>query len=233
MRNLALALLLANLLVLAWSRWVNPLAEPAGQARLPPLPDFRAPPSATVAGGPAADPVPGPGPLAAEAPPGVGACVRVGPLPAADAAEGLAKTIESKGFSARTVALDGQAWLGHWVQLAGFGSAAEAEVARDRLAAGGLADAYLMQDGGTAIISLGVFRDRGGADRVAASARRLGFAPVVTERYRPAVEHWVVAILPPDSVLARDALAAGGSQILRVEAIECPAPGAGPAAVVP
>jgi hypothetical protein len=233
-RNLALALLLANLLVLAWSRWVSPLGEPAGPTGLPALPEFRAPPpSATAAAAPAADPPPGASPPGGAVPPMAAACVRIGPLPAADAAAGLAKTIESKGFSARTVALDGQAWLGHWVQLAGFGSAAEAEVARDRLAGGGLADAYLMQDGGTAIISLGVFRDRGGADRVAAAARRLGFAPVVTERYRPAVEHWVVAVLPPDSVLARDALAAGGSQILRVEAIECPAPAAGTGVVVP
>jgi hypothetical protein len=227
-RNLALALLLANLLVLAWSRWVSPLGEPAGPAPLPPLADFRAPPPAAAVPGPPPGRPPAATPGAVPAPPAGSACVRVGPLPAADAAAGLAQSIESKGFSARAVALDGQAWLGHWVQLAGFGSAAEAEAARDRLAAGGLADAYLMQDDGSAVISLGVFRDRGGADRVAAAAQRIGFAPVVTERYRPAVEHWVVAVLPPDSVLTRDALAAGGSQILRVEAIECPAPAAGP-----
>jgi hypothetical protein len=227
-RNLALALLLVNLLMLAWSRWISPLGEPVAPERLPPLADFRAPRAAApAASAPLAPSLDAGGGVPPPPPPG-GACVRVGPLPAMDAAAGLAKSIESKGFSARTVALDGQAWLGHWVQVAGFGSAAEAAAARDQLAAGGLADAYLMQDGGSAVISLGVFRDRGGADRVAAAARQLGFAPVVTERYRPAVEHWVVAVLPPDSVLARDALGAGGAQILRVEAIECPPPAAGP-----
>lgn len=218
MRNLFLALLLANLLLFAWQRWVNPVAEPTGARSLPELPDFRAAGPAPVPAGAGAPPAAVAGAPGGEVEPG---CVRIGPLAGADAAAELGRSLAAQGVVATPFAQDGRVWLGNWIQLTGFPTAEAAEAARQQLVAAGLADAYLMQEGGSPVLSLGVFRDRARADRVAATARRLGFRPVTTDRFRPAVEYWLQARVPQDSVLARDALPLPGAQILRVEPAAC------------
>lgn len=224
MRNLFLALLLANLLLFAWSRWVTPVAPPPTPARVPALVDARPAPGSPAAANAAATPAA----VATAGPPATdGDCVQIGPLPAAAAASELARSLAPRGVVATPFAREGQAWMGNWVQLRGFASAEAAETARQQLVAGGLADAYVMQEGGEALISLGVFRDREGAERVSAVARRLGFQPLATDRYRPAVEYWLRARVPPGSGLARGTLALPGTRILRVEAIGCAAPAVG------
>jgi hypothetical protein len=113
-------------------------------------------------------------------------------------------------------------WLGNWVQITGFGSMPEAEAARQRLVAGGLADAYLMQDGPQPTISLGVFRDRRGADRMAATARELGFAVQVRDRYRPAVAQWLLVRAPAGTDMpAAGDLGLVDDRILRSDPISC------------
>jgi hypothetical protein len=144
-------------------------------------------------------------------------------LPAAGAADELVRSLAPRGVLATVVARDGQTLVGSWVQLRGFASPAEADAARERLVAGGLADAYVMQEAGETLISLGVFRDRDGADRMASAARALGYAPLATDRFRPSVEYWLRATVPPGSGLARGELRLPGASILRVESIACEA----------
>jgi hypothetical protein len=221
MRNLFLGLLLANLLFLAWQVWVDPSAPvpaPAGDDSL----DLYAGPAGRPAG--RAPAVPGPEP-AAPAPLPSGACLRVGPLDDAVAAQQAARALVDRGFAAEPIARDLPVWLGHWVQVAGFESTASAEAARQRLAAGGLPDALLMQDGSRPLISLGVFRDRDGADRVAAAAAALGFAATVRDRFRPGVEHWVLVVPRAGQGLQSADLALPGTRILRAEATPCPGTG--------
>ena len=111
-----------------------------------------------------------------------------------------------------------------------------AETARQRLVAGGLADAYLMQDGAEPMISLGVFRDRSRADRVASAARTLGFMVTMRDRYRPAVEQWLLIRPRPDQAPEMADLSLAGDRIMRTESAPCDAAGnsppqiAGPAA---
>jgi hypothetical protein len=114
--------------------------------------------------------------------------------------------------------------VGNWIQIGGFASPAAADEARRRLVDGGLADAYLMQEGPEPVISLGVFREKERADRVAAIARGLGFEPVSTNRYRPAVEYWLLARIPVAGASPRDGLPLPRSGLLRVEPVECPLP---------
>lgn len=229
MRNLFLSLVLANLLFLAWNFWVEPSAPVnagndgagltlfgAGMARAPEPGRTR----------PAVAPGDGPAVVAP-----AGACFRLGPLPDSTAAQQAAGSLADRGIDATPIARDAQLWLGHWVQIPGFASVPEAEVARARLVAGGMVDALLMQDGPQPLISLGVFRDRNGADRVAAAARKLGFQVAMRDRYRPGVEQWLLvrpragqALMPVDLSLA-------GDRIMRAEPAPCAAEGgaAGPA----
>lgn len=221
MRNLFLSLVLANLLVLAWQFWVDPSApvtvsgggnglilfgtgSPGAPERDPPVRPASAPPSV----------------IAAPALP-AGTCFRLGPLPDSSAAQQGARNLADRGVDVTPIARDAQLWLGHWVQIAGFDSVAAAESARERLVAGGLVDALLMQDGPQPLISLGVFRERSRADRVANTARTLGFEVGIRDRYRPGVEQWLLvrprsgqSLLPADLSLA-------GDRIMRAEPAPC------------
>jgi hypothetical protein len=221
MRNLLLGLILANLLLLAWQVWVDPSspAAPGGEADgLVLYGDGKAAVAKPAPGGQAAPAAAADGTAAAFAP---GACFRLGPLPDSAAAQQTAQGLAARGIDATPIARDAQLWLGHWVQISGFDSLPAAESARDRLVAGGIADALLMQDGPQPMISLGVFRDPDRADRVANAARELGFEVAIRDRYRPGVEQWLVirpragqTLLPADLGLARD-------RIMRAEPVPC------------
>lgn len=228
MRNLFLSLVLANVLFLAWQLWVDPSQSPAppasGDASL----------VLYGAGGRGARQVAPPQaapPPVASAPSGVttsadGSCLRVGPLPDSTAAQQAAQRLAGRGIDAVPIARDSQQWLGHWVQVAGFSSVPAAEAARQRLVAGGMPEALLMQNGAEPLISLGVFRDRAGADRVAAAARSLGFQVLLRDRYRPAVEQWLLVRPRPGQALGPGDVRLADARILRAEEAPCGESGA-------
>ena len=188
MRNVFLTLVLANLLMLAWQFWVDP--APSGTAVL-------GGPDGLVGLSKGADPDSTGAPLqpgtteAADAARLAPACGWV-PWPTAAAAQQAWSSWQPGGSTpSRLRGIPRSGWA-TGSRSAGFASVPDAETARQRLMAGGLADAYLMQDGAQPMISLGVFRDRGRADRVAGAARSLGFEVVMRDRYRPTVEQWLL-----------------------------------------
>jgi len=212
MRNLFLSLVLANLLLLAWQFWVAPSSpEPASSddGGLALFRDGNAP-IVTSAPGQAA-------PAALPA----GTCFRLGPLPDSLAAQQAARRLADQGIDATPIARDVQLWLGHWVQISGFDAVPAAEAARERLVAGGISDALLMQDGPRPMISLGVFRDRNGADRVATAARKLGFEVSLRNRYRPGVEQWLLVRPRAGQTFQPAELSLAGDRIMRAEPAPC------------
>jgi hypothetical protein len=217
-----LILILANLFFLAWQFWVEPAplapppAEPSG------LVLFR-PDAGRTAGKPQASQTRSPGRPERWTPSAGlgGGCFRLGPLASTAAAQQAGERLAVRGIQATPIARDTQVWLGHWVQIAGFASAQDAEAARQRLVAGGLADAYLMQDGAQPMLSLGVFRDRNRADRVASLARSLGFQVAMRDRYRPTVEQWLLISPRPDQTLGPADLSLAGDRIMRSEVVPC------------
>ena len=220
MRNLFLTLVLANVFLLAWHFWVEPV---------PAVPPAKPPPGLSVFSQPRARSTAPPGPATLPvSPPALaatpnGGCLRVGPWPDGAAAQQAGERLAARGIHPVPIARDTQLWLGHWVQINGFESAVAAEAARQRLIAGGLADAYLMQDGARPMLSLGVFRDRGRADQVAGTARRLGFEVDMRDRYRPAVEQWLLIRPRVEQQLKPEDLRLGDDRILRLEATPCEA----------
>lgn len=209
MRNLFLALVLANLMFLAWHTWIDP-SQPA--------PALTGPGELTVFGA-GADTAPAPG--VSPPSPAAGACLRMGPLPGSAASQQARELLASRGIDAVPVAVDTEQWLGHWVQIDGFSSVPDAEVARQRLIDAGLADAYLMQDGLDPLISLGVFRERERADRLAETARSLGFNARISDRYRPAVEQWLLVRARAGQTLGTADLSIPGDRIMRTENVPC------------
>lgn len=214
LRNLALLLLLANLLVWGWQRWIVPPAAVdalALQASRPPelaLLEPRVPRK-----------------------PGIGApasCLRVGPFAEPASAEQGAAQLAAQGVPAAVAAESVEVWVGHWVQVPDLGNRAAANEARDALVAAGLADAYVVRTDEGFKISLGVFRERQRADRVARIARGAGFAPVTTDRTRDGEEYWLlVGPLAGGRAPELDGLEldSAGDRILRSEVLACaPAP---------
>ena len=221
MRNLFLMLVLANLFLLAWHFWVEPAPAVGPATDQPGLAVFNQPlaPPAATAGRPASAPVSPPD----LAPTDSAGCLRVGPWADGAAAQQAGQRLSARGVQAVPIARETRLWLGHWVQISGFASPAAAEVARQRLIAGGLADAYLMQDGTRPILSLGVFRERARADQVAGTARRLGFEVDLRARYRPAVEQWLLIRPRVEQQLRPEDLQLGDDRILRMESAPCEA----------
>ncbi len=217
-RNLILALLLANLLLFAWQRWIvppdvsDPTALGGGAASAGALPEL-----ALLA---KSDPI-SPAEDISGAPDAGAECLRVGPFAQMARADEAVQQLATQGFVVERATETSQIWAGYWVQLVDFEDFNEARRSVQTLAAGGLADAYVVQREPTINVSLGVFRQRAGADDVIRKAERLGFAPVMIDRYRPGVEHWVV-VEPDDSqALDLEDLALGSDQILRVREGPC------------
>ena len=148
-KNAVLALLLGNILVLAWQRWIVPdersLAVGPGDGRELTL---------LAAVDPANTPPSGPG------------CTRIGPFADMDMADSVGAQLESDQFKVRRTSQAGKVWVGYWVQLPDLKTADNAARIVERLNEAGLRDAYIFQTEPLINVSLGVFRSRKGAERV-------------------------------------------------------------------
>ncbi len=223
MRNLFLGLLLANLLVAGWQLWIVPdevaatVLEAGGKdAELVlALPAVGNQP-ARVAKAPGRDQGAG-----------GGRCYRIGPLADAGVADAVRRRLQREGITVSQNSAEGQIWVGHWVQIPNAGTRQQAEATVSRLTAGGLPDAYILDTAGTISISLGVFRDRQRAEKVAADARRLGLQPLISDRHRPGVQYWLLATVPSGRPAALPDVAGDSGQILRSEPVPCAPAGIG------
>ncbi|MBK7901617.1 MAG: SPOR domain-containing protein [Proteobacteria bacterium] len=181
MRVLFLLLLLANVLFLAWTRWVvlvTPTtidAPTAGGRELQPIRLRAEPPNASAA--PTAD-LSGAGLQAA-------ACVSVGPfIDPAHAAAANAQ-LERLGFASRRRVSQDEVRVGYWVRVPNLATPADATNALASLQAAGLGDAYVLAEGQPDnTVSVGVFSDPRRAAEVSARVQRAGFTAETSDRLR-------------------------------------------------
>lgn len=218
MRNIILALLLANLLMLAWKQWIAPeeVDDPTefrGQATALPGPQLvlystaRAEPPAT----------PGIVPAAVD----VKQCERVGPFDSPEPAASIGQQLGRRGLKVDLAHETGDIWVGHWVQVRDMKTGAAGRKAVENLVGAGLNDAYIVRSDPTIDISLGVFRGEAGAERVERIAREVGLTPTRTDRYRSGTQHWVNVELRGSQTLNLTDLQLPSSQILRTETVAC------------
>ncbi len=251
MRNLLLALILANVLYFLWGNFQSGKDLPPGVARLqesdlgPPLEvpeaeedeveqDQPSPASeeTVVAALESTD---------AEAaaledaePPDAGAekqlnvalgrsCVTLGPFRQGNLADDAQSEMASQGMRAELRMERGEIFVGHWVQIRNIPDRAEGDAAVSALQEGGIPEAYLVTTDDSGLkISLGVFGNRDGAERVHALAQSLGFASEITPRTADGLYHFVDVALPPGQG-AGAIIARYGEELVRMrEVSSCP-----------
>jgi len=225
-RNTILGLVLANVLLLAWKRWVVP-PDATWPAALDSGNDPQlvlVAPVKSSENSVNSDPQPAPRQAeqqASQSSAEQSRCARIGPFADSGTADSVAQQLGDRGFSVSRTSEKGDIWVGHWVQLLDLKSEQEAKAAIDRLVDAGLLDSYIVQTEPTYNVSLGVFTGRKGADRVSNLARSLGMNPQMMDRFREGTQHWIKVRFRDAQTLNLQDLRLDSRQILRTEDVPC------------
>jgi hypothetical protein len=186
-----IALLVVNLVYFAWAHWIDaPRPAPTNEAiaRLPQLKlADELPPSKR--------PEPNTAQKTAFQPT---ACLSVGPFGDIANSAQAAALLKAKGFDPKQRAEAAETSSGYWVYVGGLTTQAEADKALATLEKSGIKDAVVMpetRDAGRRL-SLGLYSERGRADRRAQAVRAAGLKAEVAERKLPGAVYWV-DLVPP------------------------------------
>jgi hypothetical protein len=200
MKNLLLLLILANVLYFMWSMFAAEDPQPGvavvAEADLgPPLQvsmgqetDTIASVGAVLGSGEASD---------LEAVVGR-SCVTIGPFKVSDDADSAVLEYGNEGMRTAMRSEQGQIFVGHWVQIRDVANEATAKDMLEKLTAGGLNDAYLVRTEDEGLkISLGLFGDIEGAEKIELQARSLDLPADISPRMREGTVFFVDIGLPP------------------------------------
>jgi cell division septation protein DedD len=236
MRNLFLALVLANCAFAAWHTWFAPArrAVHRDDAALPSITlvselpaDLR---STGVVSESEAAPVdtppvgaaPSTEPVAEAAPVSTGGgCTSVGPFRDLSQAAAAAANLRAAGYQPLQRVAEGEIWIGYWVYIQAIPTETEANEILAKVRAEGITDSYVIpnSDSGN-LVSLGVFSEISGVSRRRDQVRTLGYEPQVVDRTRRATVYWIDVVLTGDQKLDFDALQTPG-RIIRLEQRAC------------
>lgn len=248
MRNVFLALVLANLAFAAWDGW---FARPAAGSRAA---DRGAPGLTLVselppASKPDAEPGGGAGSAASSvsadaqnaAPPAASSadtsdaapkeasaagetgsrCVTVGPFKALSRAAAAAGELRSSGLSPSQRVAQGDIWVGYWVYIKNIATQKRADAILANLRRHGITDAYVIPDTDSGnVVSLGVYSQIGRARRRREAVRALHYDVTVADRTRRGTVYWIDVRLAPGRSLDLDKLQPSG-RIIRLEQRDC------------
>ena len=200
MKNLLLLLVLANVLYFMWSRFTTEDPQPGvavvDESDLgPPLQVTLGQGSDTVASAGAVLGLGEPSDLEAV----VGrSCVTIGPFKVSGDADSAALEYGNEGMRTVMRSEQGQIFVGHWVQIRNVADEATAKDMLEKLIAGDLNDAYLVRTEDEGLkISLGLFGDIEGAEKVELQARSLDLPADISPRMREGTVFFVDIGLPP------------------------------------
>ena len=242
MKALFLALLLVNLVVLAWTAWHAPTDSRVSTPAVSAVPTLqlaseKEPPPA-IPTAPTASPSDTP-PLATQPDSnssstptdettalltGPARCISLGPFRDLAEASQASSTMRGSGYGPRTRLAQGDVWAGLWVYLADLPSRTEAQRAMSVLKQKGVADAYIMPAADqTNVISLGIFGDPERAQRRAEEVRALGFTPSVADRTRKDTVYWIdIELKPTDAMVNPSDIQSESGRIVRLQVQACP-----------
>lgn len=245
MRALCLALILANVLYLAWSQLIDVRVSSLDRAPVNTLADTPSivlpseAESAQAAQSGEADaqdfePADAEPPTAAPAHAELArtdtlACTTIGPFPDLSQASQAQAALRGAGFEPRQRLEEGELWVGYWISIPGLSTRDEAEQALRKLTDDGITDVYLMPGSESAqVLSLGVFSDYQRAQRRATEVQALGLTPRIEDRTRAGTVYWLdVDLQEPGQQIDTAILQPDRSKILRLELRGCPAPQSG------
>lgn len=151
-------------------------------------------------------------------------CASYGPFPGKDAAQTGSERLQHAGAQVTRRLVPGKVRLGYWVYLPPFQNRKQAEAAEKLLRRRGIKDLYIVADEAKRnAISLGVYSQRSGAVNRRKQLRKLGYYPVLADRFRDTPNYWLDAQGTADQLPAAgrfDDLAEGDVHIKRSE-ISC------------
>jgi len=125
-------------------------------------------------------------------------CVTLGPFRQGVDADGAQSRYSSEGMKTAQRMERGEIFVGHWVQVRNIPDRETGNATVTALREGGIPEAYLVTTDDEGLkISLGVFGNRDGAERVQALAQSLGYPAEITPRTADGVYYFVDVALPP------------------------------------
>ena len=225
MRNLLLLLILANILYFVWGFLTNEPPETGvaivDEAELGPPLEVSS--TAVAASATSVGAVLGsgnPSDLAAV----VGrSCVTIGPFKTNAEADGAFANYDEEGMRASVRTTQGQVFVGHWVQIRKIEDKDTGNGMLRTLRAGGLGDAYLVEDEEAGFkISLGLFGEMSGAERIELEAKSMGLPADITPRMREATVFYVDIGLPPGKGASAIIEKYGEDKVLLRDKAVCP-----------
>ncbi len=200
MRVAFICLLLINVLLFAWARWIDASARPVGAN------------AAAVA------------PLQLASAQSPSRCWTAGPLPDAAMAATLAAALSKQGIGSRERTAERQLPDGYLVYAGNLQDAQARQQAISRLARAGIRDAAEMPAGQRADrISVGLFTERDGAQQRLARVRATGLEAAIEERFRPTSESWLDIDLRPDLTAPAISNLLPGAAVAELAWTSCPA----------
>jgi hypothetical protein len=191
-------MLSANLLFLAWARWIDSPPESARQDAMAHLPRLE-----LVTDSPA-----GPKPTSANRISSTAekvvlrttdrpkSCTSLGPFNDIASAARAAGLLTQRGFHLHQRAEEGETIEGYWVFVGGMESDDEVGKVVERLERSGFHDAHIMKNFSTnRRVSVGMFSTRERAEKRAAAVKSMGLQPEIGERKFPGTIYWVDVVL--------------------------------------
>jgi hypothetical protein len=201
-RAVFLVLLSANLLFLAWARWIDGPRDAGAQDSLSNLPRLQlvseSPGGRKPTSGNWAIPSPAVSPLAMAERASfrrgdiAQICTSVGPFNDIASAARAAGLLTQRGFHLQQRAEEGDTIEGYWVFVGGMQSDDEVGRVVGRLENSGFTDAHIMKNYSTnRRVSVGMFSTRERAQQRATAVRNMGLQPEIGERRFPGTVYWV------------------------------------------
>lgn len=224
MRNILLALLLANILYLLWGMFHSDSKEPGVEI----VNESDLGPPLSVAQVSRADVVESIGAVLGSGDEGAlkalsgRSCVTIGPLRKDDA--DVAQTFYvSEGMRVSQRSMQGQIFVGHWVQIRDVPDRAAGNEMIEKLRDGGLSDAYIVETEDEGMkISIGLFGEIERAERIELQADSLGLAAEISPRMVDGMIYYVDIGLPPGKGAGEMVERYGEEQVQLQEAATCP-----------
>ncbi|MEL7186589.1 MAG: hypothetical protein AAFN50_09180 [Pseudomonadota bacterium] len=147
-------------------------------------------------------------------------CVSVGQYSVIDDADTVLLELRGEGFSVSRRQADGEKFIGHWVQIRNIPDLATANAQLAILQDGGLTDAYYVET--EQLISLGLFGELDGAEKIELEAQSLGLAAEILPRMSPVKVYFIDVGLPPGRGASAIVERYGEDMVLMREAATCP-----------
>jgi cell division septation protein DedD len=219
LRLVLLGLLVANLLVFAWTQWIDAdPGLPAATAAIVTTPT-PTPTAATAAATPAADSV-----ITREAATPQ-RCVSVGPFRDTAETTQAIEAFRTAGYDPQSRAQNAQINDGFWVYVDSIATVAEQRRILAAIKRAGIDDAYAMPEAGTRyMVSVGIFSDRDRAEKRAQRVRALDIAAKVDAHARSTTFYWLnMQQRSGDETLRLDVLNGAGAPAGGLTITACPA----------